>query len=198
MTWSCVGFALGVMVMVMTAPSLLAAGDEGDAAHVHPLVNQALETEKTDVEIPWSNPETGNRGVIVIERTFYRDEQPCRDYRRTVQESGSPPLVIEGTGCRVGPGRWELDEEPARKTSGEIAVEPAAGPARGQPEPEQDAQATAQSSASEPEAASETEAASEPEEASEEASAEPPVPAEDAPPEPPPFPDYTMPSAASL
>lgn len=191
----CTGLALAI---VITSGPLLAAGDEGDAAYVHPLVNQALETEKTDVEIPWANPETGKRGVIVVERTFYRDEQPCRDYRRTVEEPGSPALVIEGTGCRVGPGRWELDEEPARKTSDETAVEPAAGPARGQPEPEQDAQATAQSSTSEPEAASETEAASEPEEASEKASAEPPVPAEDTPPEPPPFPDYTMPSAASL
>lgn len=80
-----------------------------------PLVNQALENERTDVEIPWRNVETGSSGTIVVERTFYRDPNtPCRDYRRTIERSGAPTVVIEGTGCRVQPGRWSLDEqEPA-------------------------------------------------------------------------------------
>lgn len=192
-----IGLALAALI---TSAPLLAAGDEGDASYVHPLVNQALETEKTDVEIPWANPETGNRGVIVVERTFYRDEQPCRDYRRTVQEPGSPAVVIEGTGCRVGPGHWELEEEPAKKTSAEkaTAVAPAAGPARQQPEPERSARAAPPSAT----AAPETKAELETEAASEKASAEPATTAEDtpqaAPPKPPPFPSYTMPSPASL
>lgn len=196
---SCVAVALAALIA--SAP-LLAAEDEGDAAYVHPLVNQALETEKTDVEIPWANPETGNRGVIVVERTFYRDEQPCREYRRSVSRPGSATLVIEGVGCRVGAGRWELEEEPAAEAS-ELkpdAVEPAAGPAREQPE--QSARGAAQPSASGTEAATETNAASETEGAPEKAAAEPPARAEDtpeaAPPEPPPFPDYTMPTPASL
>ena len=45
-----------------------------------------LETARTDVEVPWSNPATGHRGTIMVERTFYRDPStPCRDYTRTVE-----------------------------------------------------------------------------------------------------------------
>lgn len=188
--------SLAVAALIASAP-LLAAEDEGDASYVHPLVNQALETEKTDVEIPWANPETGNRGIIVVERTFYRDEQPCRDYRRTVQKSGSPPLVIDGTGCRVGPGHWELDEEPPT-TGNNNAVEPAAGPATRKPEPERAAR-TAPSSAT---AGPDTSIKSETEATSEEAAADPATASEtasdDGPPKPPPFPSYTMPSPARL
>jgi surface antigen len=98
-----------------------------DEEYVEPILNQALETEKTGVELPWSNPATGSSGTIVIERTFYRDPgTPCRDYRRTLERAGAPILEIEGTGCRVGPNEWALDEvEPASLAA---TPAPAAGP----------------------------------------------------------------------
>ena len=53
--------------------------------------------------------------MIVIERTFYRDPRtPCRDYRRTLERAGAPTVEIQGTGCRIGPGLWSLDEEGAQ------------------------------------------------------------------------------------
>jgi surface antigen len=127
-----------------------------DREYVLPLVNQVLETERTDVEVPWSNPETGNSGSIVVDRTFYLEPgKPCREYRRTVQRAGSPAVVIEGTGCRTGPEQWKLEEEEpapirverpgAAPPGGAVATEPApdapAGcpplePAAGPPAPE--------------------------------------------------------------
>jgi surface antigen len=95
----------------VVAPDVAAQAD-ADEEYVGPLVNQALETEKSGVEIPWSNPATGNSGMILIERTFYRDPRtPCRDYRRTLERAGAPTVEIQGTGCRIGPRRWSLDEE---------------------------------------------------------------------------------------
>jgi surface antigen len=92
----------------------VAAQADADQEYVGPLLNQALETEKTDEAIPWTNPATGSRGTITIERTFYRDPQtPCRDYRRTIERPGAPVVEIQGTGCRIAPGRWSLDEEGA-------------------------------------------------------------------------------------
>lgn len=89
-------------------------GDPQDQPYLSTIVNQALETERTKVEIPWSNPETGNRGVIVIDRTWYRDAQsPCRDYRWTLERAGHPTETISGTGCRIGPAVWRLDEGPS-------------------------------------------------------------------------------------
>jgi hypothetical protein len=136
--------ALGLAVAV--APPPLAAQTDADEDYVGLLINQALETEKSGVEVPWSNPATGSRGTIVIERTFYRDPRtPCRDYQRTLERAGAPPAAIQGTGCRIGPGRWSLDEEkprsmaatapaagagapPTREATEPPEVEPAAGP----------------------------------------------------------------------
>jgi hypothetical protein len=99
-------------ILVAGAPQRLAAQADADEDYVGPLINQALETERTGVEIPWTNPATGSRGIIVIERTFYRDPRtPCRDYRRTIERAGARSVEIEGTGCRLGSGRWSLDED---------------------------------------------------------------------------------------
>jgi surface antigen len=112
----------------MAAAQDVAAQADADEEYVGPLVNQALETEKSGVEVPWSNPATGSSGMILIERTFYRDPRtPCRDYRRTLERAGAPTVEIEGTGCRIGAGRWSLDEEEPRSVAGATAPAPDAG-----------------------------------------------------------------------
>jgi surface antigen len=98
-------------ILVTVVTQRVAAQADADEEYVGPLINQALETERTDEAIPWTNPATGSRGTITIERTFYRDPQtPCRDYRRTTERPGAPVVEIQGTGCRIAPGRWSLDE----------------------------------------------------------------------------------------
>lgn len=129
-------------IATIAAAQDVAAQADADDEYVGPLVNQALETEKSGVEIPWSNPATGSSGMILIERTFYRDPRtPCRDYRRTLEQAGAPTVEIQGTGCRIGAGRWSLDEEEPRSLARATAPaatgpapppEPAAAPA---PEP---------------------------------------------------------------
>jgi hypothetical protein len=101
-------------IAATAAPQHLAAQADDDE-YVGPLVNQALETEKSGIEVPWSNPASGSSGIIVIERTFYRDPRtPCRDYRRTLERTGAPTVEIQGTGCRIRSGRWSLVEAEAR------------------------------------------------------------------------------------
>lgn len=108
-------------ILTGAASQRSAAQEDPDEAYVGPLINQALESQRTGVEVPWTNPATGSSGTIVVERTFYRDPRtPCRDYRRTVERGGGAPVQIEGTGCRIGSGRWSLDEEdpePMREAS---------------------------------------------------------------------------------
>jgi surface antigen len=134
-------------IVAIAVPQAVAAQADADEEYVGPLVNEALESEKSGVAIPWSNPATGSSGTIQIERTFYRDPRtPCRDYRRTLERVGAPKVEIEGTGCRIAPGRWSLDEEkpgaaaatattpgtgapPPREAAAAPAPEPAAGPA---------------------------------------------------------------------
>ena len=94
------------------------------------LVNQALEKESTGVEVQWSNPATGNGGIIVVIETLSAaSEQPCRKYRRTRKRPEASLETIEGVGCRIGPGVWELEEatgSPKNKASDRAANEPAA------------------------------------------------------------------------
>ena len=84
-----------------------------DLQHLRPLINQTLETEKSGVEIGWSDPATGHSGTLRVERTFYRDQQPCREYLRTIERAGASTLVTRGVGCRVGRAQWEIEEEGA-------------------------------------------------------------------------------------
>jgi surface antigen len=126
-------------------PQQLAAQVDPDEEYVGPLINQALEGERTGVEIPWSNPATGSGGMIVIERTFYRDPRtPCRDYRRTTERAGGPKVEIQGTGCRVGSDRWSLDEEsPATVAAGPAPVASSRQPPGTPPAPEPERAAAA-------------------------------------------------------
>jgi surface antigen len=128
----------GACILVTALAQRGAAQADPDEAYVGPLLNQALETEKSDEAIPWNNPATGSRGTIVIERTFYRDPRtPCRDYRRTIERPGVPVEEIQGTGCRVGPGRWTLDEEGADAVTGAfVGATPRAPEPPGPPAPE--------------------------------------------------------------
>jgi len=97
------------------APSLgWSADDPRDAAFLEPMLQRVLETARTDVETSWRNPETGNGGSIVVERTFYRAPgEPCRAYVRTLEAAGAAPQVTRGTGCRDSTGAWQIEEEPA-------------------------------------------------------------------------------------
>lgn len=83
--------------------------DARDIEVIVPALNGALESERSGKEIPWSNPATGRAGTIRIERTFYRGQQPCRDYVRTTTGNG-PGYHVRGVGCRVGKLNWAVEE----------------------------------------------------------------------------------------
>lgn len=102
-------------VLALGSPDARAAAVDpgGDLEHVRPLLEQTLETEKSGIEIRWSNPETGHGGKIRVERTFFRDGRPCRDYLRTVSRPDSSGFVIRGTACRTGRAVWSIEDEVA-------------------------------------------------------------------------------------
>ena len=194
-----------LVVALLISPSIglgpvLADEDARDRPYVMDQVNQALETQKTEVETRWLNPETGNGGIIVVERTFYRDTgEPCRDYRRTLEQPGAPPLVFLGTGCRVSPARWEIDEMvPAPtdkpKTAAAKVPDSAKKTASRQPAPAPATKTT-------PATTTETKSAAVDKSASclDPAASTPPVTLVKAPcGKPPPFATYTLPSKAEL
>lgn len=120
---------LAVLVTLGLAPAAHANDDIRDLPFVLDAVNDALETARTNVPIPWTNPATGNSGVIVVEKTFYPSpDMPCRQYRRTYNDPGQGEMMTRGTGCRTGPARWKIEEE---RTASRVPKAGKSGPSTG-------------------------------------------------------------------
>lgn len=186
--------ALALLALLLAPPAAGAAvlsEDPGDQTYLTIAINEALETRKTDVEIPLRNPDTGSQGTLVIERTYYRDPTtPCRDYRRVIERAGTPLSEVRGTGCRIGKALWSLDEakvaptrgsSPPPKRNGPVSLNPSAPAAGPAPAPAAKPPAEGRAAAG----------------GGSRAAASPP-PASDAPPPVPPVPAYTLPSRADL
>lgn len=129
-----------LFVLLLSLPCLagVARADEDprDAAVVAAQVKQTLEFERTGTDLPWSNPETGSSGVIRVERTYYLDpETPCRDYIRTTRRPDGEKLTMRGSGCRMGDGRWFLDEALGAEVSPPSKSAPAPAPAAAPADP---------------------------------------------------------------
>jgi surface antigen len=117
---------LAVVVLVAAAH---AADDPRDLLVIMPALNETLESERSGRDITWTNVTTGRAGTIRVERTFYRGQQPCRDYIRTTAGNG-PSFEVRGVGCRVGKLNWAVEE---RRIEEPPAT--AAAPAPPPPEP---------------------------------------------------------------
>lgn len=87
------------------------AGDPRDQPVVSVAINQALELERSGVDIPWSNAQSGRKGTIVLDpATYPQPDNPCRSYRRSIEQAGFTTAEIRGHGCRVGPALWTVEE----------------------------------------------------------------------------------------
>lgn len=181
-----------LLALAPAARAAVLSEDPGDQTYLTIAINEALETRKTDVEIPLRNPDTGSQGTLVIERTYYRDPTtPCRDYRRVIERAGAALSEVRGTGCRIGKALWSLDETmvtpSARgaaatgKRNGPVTLSPPAAAPAPAAKPSSPGARNASGSAG---AAPRTPAS--------------PPPAAEAPPPPPPVPAYTLPSRAAL
>lgn len=118
MTRSITQVVAGLVLAASFAASAGAGTEFQDMPIISATINHVLETQKNNVSVTWSNPETGNSGDVVAERTYYLDPRtPCRDYRRTSKDSGGGPTqVVLGTGCRTSDGNWRLNERSDAET----------------------------------------------------------------------------------
>ena len=107
----------GLCLIALAAPLAASAAraaseDPRDLLVIMPALNDVLENERSGKDVSWTNVVTGRAGSIRVERTYYRGQQPCRDYTRTTTGNG-PGYEVRGTGCRVGKLNWSVEE--ARK-----------------------------------------------------------------------------------
>jgi surface antigen len=70
-------------------------------------MQRALETAPTGRAVVWSNPDNGNRYSVKPTRTYYADQQPCREYI-THATIGGKTQQIYGKACRQKDGAWRV------------------------------------------------------------------------------------------
>jgi hypothetical protein len=131
---------VAVVFVVGLALPVLARPAPREALPSHEALGWLLETEVTGSAAPWINPRSGYSGTVMITETWDQaDGALCRNYT-IAAVVGGPPTVLKGTGCRVGPGEWNLEEEapvvmavappspPTEKPAAMLSSEPAALP----------------------------------------------------------------------
>jgi surface antigen len=70
-------------------------------------MQRALETAPTGRAVAWTNPDSGNRYTVVPTRTYYQQQQPCREYT-TKALIGGKTEQIYGRACRQADGSWKV------------------------------------------------------------------------------------------
>lgn len=128
--------ALAIMAIGLSWPAL-AREDFRDVQYLFGVILQRLETQRVGTEVPWMNPETGNRGVVAIDREDTNSSGSlCRDYRRITEVPGEAPIIHSGRGCRDDTGRWRVQPEVAAAPPSVPSPDSSPSPAaRTDPEP---------------------------------------------------------------
>jgi len=67
----------------------------------------ALENTPTGEVKGWKNPDNGNQYQITPTKTYYRGEQPCREYTSNAIIGGKTEKVV-GQACRQADGSWRI------------------------------------------------------------------------------------------
>ncbi len=70
-------------------------------------VQRALETGPVGQSVNWKNPDNGNQYSVKPMRTYYVNEQPCREYI-THAIIGGKSQQIYGKACRQADGSWQV------------------------------------------------------------------------------------------
>lgn len=70
-------------------------------------MQKALETAPTGKAVQWKNPDSGNRYSVKPTRTYYHQEQPCREYVTTALIGGKREQIY-GKACRQADGSWKI------------------------------------------------------------------------------------------
>ena len=70
-------------------------------------MQRALETAPVGKVVAWRNPDSGNQYRVQPTRTYYVQEQPCREYTTSAIIGGKKQTVY-GTACRQTDGSWKV------------------------------------------------------------------------------------------
>ena len=100
--------AAGVFIGGLIGNQIGAYMDEEDKRRAREAEYAALERNRDGEYSRWQNPNNGNYGYSVPERTYQEPGgQYCREYQTTIVIDGRPQTGY-GTACRRPDGNWQV------------------------------------------------------------------------------------------
>ena len=70
-------------------------------------MQRTLETAPTGKSVSWKNPDSGNQFKVKPTRTYYNNQQPCREYVTNAMIGGKSQQIY-GKACRQADGSWKV------------------------------------------------------------------------------------------
>jgi len=103
--WTAVGAAGGAAGGYVAGRKL----EESDMVFYRKLTNTELASAEDGAVLNWTNPETGNSGIIRPVHTYnIADGRVCKGYRSTVAFSSDAIQSGAGTACLTTDGSWQI------------------------------------------------------------------------------------------
>lgn len=97
----------GVLLGALAGSSIGSSLDKADQAYANRAFNQAA-VAPVGQPITWSNPENGNSGSYVVNRTGRTaDNRMCREFTQTIMIGGRSQQGV-GTACQNPDGSWAI------------------------------------------------------------------------------------------
>jgi surface antigen len=100
--------AIGTLLGAKLGSSVGASLDRADMIQYNYASQRALEVGQPNQQFPWSNPQSGNSGMVVPQGYYQQSNGTyCREYTQTINVGGRVEEAY-GTACRQNDGTWKI------------------------------------------------------------------------------------------
>lgn len=122
-----VGVAAGTLLGALIGSEVGRSLDQADQLVMAKTTQSALERSPSNQKNRWSNPDSGNAGVITPKPAYTdRSGKYCREFQQTISVGGREQSAY-GTACRQPDGSWKIvstDSATAQVSAVDPAVKP--------------------------------------------------------------------------
>ncbi len=107
---------LGATLGAMWGQDIAKGLSDADKMYSQRTTQDTLEYGKPGEQATWSNPDSGNSGVVSADETYTNDDgEGCRQFETTVNVEGDARTAT-GTACRNADGEWQIVDDPETST----------------------------------------------------------------------------------
>lgn len=100
--------AIGALLGAGIGHSIGSSLDRADMQYYQSASQRAFENNTAGQPLPWSNPQSGNSGVVIPQAPYKTSSgQYCREFQNKITVGGKTETGY-GTACRQPDGSWQI------------------------------------------------------------------------------------------